>query len=129
MVGRISLSIGLVNALNRALRSRGMTCRDLAAELKLSEAAVKRRFSRWAMSLLRLEDICRVPGAGCRAAELGADTGRDREPMARLSVAQEQALVDDPALMLAIFLTINRWRHEDVMRASISGCLRGPACW
>lgn len=109
----MSLSIDLINALKRGLRAQGMTYRELAKRLQLSEAAVKRMFSRRAMSLLRLEQVCEVLGLGLE--ELGAEAGRGRQPMARLSQAQEQALVDDPALMLAMFLSINRWRQEDVM--------------
>jgi transcriptional regulator with XRE-family HTH domain len=109
----MSVSVDLVNALKRSLRAQGMTYRELAQRMRLSEAAVKRMFSRRAMSLLRLEQICEVLGLGL--AELGAEAGRGREPMARLEQAQEQALVDDPALMLAMFLSINRWRQDDVM--------------
>src|SRR5690606_33167578 len=105
--------VDLVNALKRSLRAQGLTYRELAQRIGLSEAAVKRMFSRRAMSLLRLEQICEVLGVGL--AELGAEAGRGAEPMARLTQAQEQALVDDPALMLAMFLGINRWRQEDVM--------------
>lgn len=109
----MSLSIDLINALKRGLRAQGMTYRELALRLELSEAAVKRMFSRRAMNLVRLEQVCEVLGLGL--AELGADAGRGNEPMARLSREQEQALVDDPALMLAMFLGINRWRQADVM--------------
>lgn len=109
----MSVSVDLVNALKRSLRAQGLTYRELAQRIGLSEAAVKRMFSRRAMSLLRLEQICEVLGVGL--AELGAEAGRGAEPMARLTQAQEQALVDDPALMLAMFLGINRWRQEDVM--------------
>src|SRR5690606_23321821 len=111
--GAVSVSIDLVNALKRSLRAQGLTYRELALRIGLSEAAVKRMFSRRAMSLLRLEQICQVLDIGL--AELGAEAGRGVEPMARLSQAQEQALVDDPALMLAMFLSINRWRQDDVM--------------
>lgn len=110
----MSVSIDLINALKRGLRAQGMTYRELAERLKLSEAAVKRMFSRRAMSLLRLEQICDVLGVGL--AELGADAERGQAPMAQLEQRQEQALVDDPALMLAMFLSINRWRQDDVMR-------------
>ena len=109
----MSVSVDLINALKRGLRARGLTYRELAQRIGLSEAAVKRMFSRRAMSLLRLEQICEVLGVGL--AELGAEAGRGAEPMARLTRAQEQALVDDPALMLAMFLSINRWRQEDAM--------------
>ena len=109
----MSVSIDLVNALKRGLRAQGLTYRELAQRIGLSEAAVKRMFSRRAMSLLRLEQSCEARGIGL--AERGADAGRGVEPMARLDEAQEQALVDDPALMLAMFLSINRWRQDDVM--------------
>lgn len=109
----MSLSIDLINALKRGLRAQGMTYRELAARLDLSEAAVKRMFSRRAMNLARLEQVCEVLGLGL--AELGAEAGRGAEPMARLSRAQEQALVEDPALMLAMFLCVNRWRQDDVL--------------
>lgn len=35
--------------------------------------------------------------------------------MANLDEVQEQALVDEPALLLALFLTLNRWRQDDVL--------------
>jgi len=109
----MTIALDLIEALKRSLRAQGLTYRDLAERLKLSEAAVKRMFSKRAMSLLRLEEICEVLGVGF--AELGAEAARGRTPMARLSEAQEQALADEPTLLLALFLTINRWRQEDVL--------------
>lgn len=109
----MSLSIDLINALKRGLRAQGLTYRDLAQRLDLSEAAIKRMFSRRAMTLTRLEEVCEVLGVGLQ--ELSADAGRDREPMDRLSEEQEQALVDDPALMLTMFVTLNRWRQDDAL--------------
>lgn len=108
----MALSLELVDALKRFLRAQDLTYRDLAGRLKLSEAAVKRMFSRRAMSLARLEEICDVLDIGL--AELSAEAGRGRAPMAMLSEAQEQALVDEPALLLALFLTLNRWKQADV---------------
>ncbi len=109
----MSLSVDLVDALKRALRARGMTYRDLAQQLDLSEAAVKRMFSLRAMTLVRLEAICEVLGLGLQ--ELSGDAGRGRPSLVQLDAAQEQALVDSPPLMLAMFLTLNRWRQEDVL--------------
>jgi len=108
----MALSLELVDALKRFLRAQDLTYRDLASRLKLSEAAVKRMFSRRAMSLARLEEICDVLDIGL--AELSAEAGRGRAPMATLSEAQEQALADEPALLLALFLTLNRWKQADV---------------
>ncbi|ATE73054.1 helix-turn-helix domain-containing protein [Lysobacter capsici] len=108
----MALSLELVDALKRFLRAQDLTYRDLAVRLKLSEAAVKRMFSRRAMSLQRLEEVCEVLDIGL--AELSAESARGRAPMAALSEAQEQALVDEPALLLALFLTLNRWKQADV---------------
>ena len=110
----MALSLELVDALKRFLRAQDLTYRDLASRLKLSEAAVKRMFSKRAMSLERLEQICDVLDIGL--AELSAEAARGRTAMAELSEAQEQALVDEPALLLALFLTLNRWKQTDVQR-------------
>jgi len=109
----MSLSVDIITALKRCLRARAMTYRDLAAQLRVSEAAVKRMFSRRAMSLMRLEQICTV--LGLNLAELGSEADRARPVLEQLSVAQEQALVDAPALLLALFLTLNRWQQDDVL--------------
>ena len=108
----MALSFELVDALKRLLRAQDLTYRDLAGRLKLSEAAVKRMFSRRAMSLQRLEQVCDVLDIGL--AELSAEAARGRAPMAMFSEAQEQALVDEPALLVALFLTLNRWKQADV---------------
>ena len=109
----MALSVELVDALKRCLRAQGMTYRELATRLKLSEAAVKRMFSQRAMSLQRPEQVCDALDVGL--AELSAEAARGRPAMANLSEVQEQALVDEPRLLLALFLSINRWRQDDVL--------------
>ena len=109
----MAVSVDLIDALKRCLRAQNMTYRDLAAQIRLSEAAVKRMFSRRAMSLQRLEQICDALDVGL--AELSAEASRGRKAMAQLSEAQEQALVSEPALLLALFLTLNRWRQADAL--------------
>ena len=109
----MSLRTDLVTALKRRLRERGLTYARLAEQLDLSEAAVKRMFSRGAMSLARLEQVCALLDLGL--AEL-ADEARSRAPaLAELSDEVEQALVDDPALLLALFVNLNRWRQDEVL--------------
>lgn len=109
----MAVSVDLIDALKRCLRAQNMTYRDLAAQIRLSEAAVKRMFSRRAMSLQRLEQICDALDVGL--AELSAEASRGRKAMAQLSEAQEQALVSEPTLLLALFLTLNRWRQADAL--------------
>ena len=109
----MAISLELIDALKRCLRAQDMTYRDLAARLKLSEAAIKRMFSQRAMSLQRLEQVCDALAVGL--AELSAEAARGRPAMANLSEAQEQALVGEPVLLLALFLTLNRWHQDDVL--------------
>jgi DNA-binding Xre family transcriptional regulator len=109
----MAVSVDLIDALKRLLRGQGMTYRELAARLKMSEAAVKRMFSLRAMSLQRLEQICDVLDIGL--ADLAAESARGKDSMAQLSEAQERALVSEPALLLALFLSLNRWKQADVL--------------
>lgn len=109
----MAVSVELIDALKRLLRGQGLTYRELASRIKMSEAAVKRMFSLRAMSLQRLEQICDVLDIGL--AELAAESARGRDSMAQLTEAQEKALVSDPALLLALFLSLNRWRQQDVL--------------
>lgn len=109
----MAVSVELIEGLKRLLRGQGMTYRELAGRLKMSEAAVKRMFSLRAMSLQRLEQICDALDVGL--AELAAESARGRESMAELSEAQEKALVSDPVLLLALFLSLNRWRQQDAL--------------
>ena len=51
-------TVALVDALKRALKSRGITYSALAARLGLSEAGVKRMFSKHDFTLQRMDDVC-----------------------------------------------------------------------
>lgn len=49
----------LIKTLQRCLRAKGVTYRDVAGALDLSESSIKRLFSEKTFSVQRLEDICR----------------------------------------------------------------------
>jgi DNA-binding Xre family transcriptional regulator len=103
----------LVDSLKRLLKARGITYAGLARELGISEATVKRMFSRGTINLRRLDEICQTLDVGL--AELAIESRSGREPLAELSAEQEQALVDDPQLMLALYLVLNRWQQAEVL--------------
>ena len=109
----MALLTELVDSLKRTLKARGITYAALARQLELSEATVKRMFSRGAINLKRLDEICQALDIGL--AELATESRSGREPLAELSVEQEQELVDDPALMLALYLVLNRWQQAEVL--------------
>ncbi|CAM5199355.1 helix-turn-helix domain-containing protein [Alishewanella longhuensis] len=50
----------LITALKRCLKARGISYRQLAEQLQLSEASVKRIFAQQSFTLSRLEQICNV---------------------------------------------------------------------
>jgi len=109
----MTLLTELIDGLKRLLKAQGVTYAALAARLQVSEATVKRMFSRGAISLKRLDEICQALDVGL--SDLAAEAQRGRKPLTELSVEQEQALVDDPALMLALYLVLNRWHAADVL--------------
>ena len=105
----------ILNALKKVLRARGLTYRDLAGALGLSEASVKRLFSEQTFSLQRLEDACRFLDISLydltRMTWLGDD-----EDTTRLDLAQERALAADSALLTYFYLLLTGWKPARIAR-------------
>ena len=124
-------STRLVTAIKRELRRRGIAYRDLAAELGLAESTVKQMFSGGNLTLKRLDRICAF--LGLDIGELAALAERDERrgrAIERLGLAEEEALIGDPALLLVAYCVLNRWRFEDIVaryRLSEHDCIRHVA--
>lgn len=103
----------LVDSLKRMLKARDITYATLAQQLDISESTVKRMFSTGSINLKRLDEICQALDIGL--ADLASEARSGRDPLAELSVEQEQALVDDPQLMLAMYLVLNRWQQTEAL--------------
>ncbi len=115
----------LIDALKRMLKGRGMTYATVAAGLGLSEASVKRMFSRRDFTLHRLEDVCRV--AGIEFGELVHEVTDEEAGMTHLSVQQEEEIVSDPKLMLVALCAVGNWTLEQIVDTydlSPSECIR-----
>src|SRR5256886_15960179 len=104
-----------VEALKKCLRGRGMTSAALERELGVSEASVKRMFSRSSFTLSRIEEIL-------------AALDLDLHEVARMSLAsaagpteltldQETALAKDERLISVFWLVLNGWRYEQIAEA------------
>jgi transcriptional regulator with XRE-family HTH domain len=106
-------AVRLVEALKRLLKAQGITYAQVAAKLGLSEAGVKRMFSRRDFTLQRLEHICRV--AHIEFDELARAASDDRAGIARLTPEQERALVSDPKLMLVALCAVGNWTFEQIV--------------
>lgn len=98
----------LIDSLKSALRAQGLTYRDVAAALELSEASVKRIFAERSFSLQRLEQICSLLDMTIfELARLSAH--QDQHTISTLTVEQESALAKEPRLLLCFYLLINGW--------------------
>jgi transcriptional regulator with XRE-family HTH domain len=101
----------LVRGIKSRLRANGLSYRELAAQIGVSEPTVKRDLSRGQFSLDRLDKICEV---------LGVEVGDLLQPaglsaLTELSEEQEQALVANPKLLLVSYLIVNDWKFEEVI--------------
>ena len=103
----------VVDALKRLLKAQGITYAVVAAGLDISEASVKRMFSRGDFTLQRLEDVCRVAGIEfadlARAVEMDGTGG-----VAYLTVEQEEEIVADPKLLLVALCAVGNWTVEQI---------------
>jgi DNA-binding Xre family transcriptional regulator len=95
----------LIETLKKVLKSRGQTYKELAKSLKLSEANVKRAFSKQTFTLQRLEAICRVLEIDFyELAKLAK--GHIQDVVETLNVEQEKALANDTALFTYFYLVL-----------------------
>ena len=116
-----------VDALKKSLRARGLTYGALARELRLSEASVKRMFSRGSFTLSRIEQIL-----GVLELELDEVARMSRGAAAgpaELSQEQEAALARDERLLSVFWLLQNDWRFGEIVEAfAISRAELTAAC-
>jgi len=101
----MSQTTDLLRALKKCLRAKGLTYRDVAGELGISEASVKRIFSEQTFSVARLEDVCRILDMSiydlARLTRLGSD-----EDVTVLTIAQERGLAEESALLTYFYLLL-----------------------
>lgn len=106
-------TIAIHAALKRLLKARGRTYAQAAAVLGLSEASVKRLFSKGELSLERLELVCNWIDVDI--AEV-VELAQAVQPMVTaLTPAQERELLKSPALLLTAFLVLNRWKESEIL--------------
>ena len=106
-------AVTLVDALKRMLKGRAVTYAMVAVGLGLSEASVKRMFSRRDFTLQRLEDICSV--AGIEFGELTREATAEDAGMTHLTVEQEREIVSDPTLMLIALCAVGNWTFRQIV--------------
>ncbi len=106
-------SQSLVAAIKRELKTQGLSYRELAKRLTLSESAVKQMFSGENMTLKRVDAICDVLGLDIEdLVRLAADKNPQLE---MLSVDQEKELIGDARLLLVAYCLINNWTFQEII--------------
>lgn len=106
-------STRLIATLKRELKHRGITYRDLALALELSESTVKHMFSAGNFSLRRLDEICDV--LKLDFAELVAIGEEQTARIEQLTLEQEREIVADSRLLVVAYCLVNYWRFEDIL--------------
>jgi transcriptional regulator with XRE-family HTH domain len=119
-----SLDSGLiVETLKRVLKGQGITYARVAEALKLSEASVKRMFSRRDFTLERLDEICRV--AGIDFAELAREAAGESSRVTQLSVEQEREIVSDPKMLMVALCAVGNWTFDEIVE---NYAITAPEC-
>ena len=108
----MSRSATIVQSIRAHLRSSGMTYRDLAEALGVSEPTIKRNLGRGEFTLKRLDDICDVLDVSL--ADLVQGHHSASSEVSRLTEQQERALVRDRRLLLLTYLLVNDWTLAEI---------------
>ena len=103
----------LLGALRSVFRAKGITYKDAAKALNLSEVSVKRLFSDKNCSLLRLEKLCEL--ADTDFSQLISIAESKQQLLTELTVQQEKMLVDDTRLLLVAVCIINHWTFDEIL--------------
>lgn len=104
----------IVDTLKRELRKQGITYRQVAHKLGLSEASVKRLFAENSFTLARLGEICEL--LHLEIADLIHQMEKNMELINQLTVEQESELVSDIKLLLMGYFLINKLEFADIIQ-------------
>lgn len=118
-------SSALVEALKRELKARGITYAQVAKELRMSEASIKRMFSQKNFTLARLDQVCRV--ARLEVTDLLRQADRGDDLISQLSYEQEARIAADNKLLLVAICALNHWTLAQILATyelSKSECIR-----
>ncbi len=103
----------LIKTLKNTLKQHGITDEQVAQQLDLSLASIKRLFSQEDLSLERLESICRMMELDI--SDLVLRMQQTQQQTESLSLEQERELVADTRLLLTTHLLLNGWKAADIV--------------
>lgn len=109
----MTTSTRIIATLKRQLKTSGMTYKDLAAKLELSESAVKHMFSTGNFSLKRLDQLCAV--LEIDLGDLVSLSEAQESRIEQLSAEQEHEIISDNRLLLITYCLINHWTFDEIV--------------
>ena len=105
----------LIETLKKSLKAHGKTYAQLAKDIRLSEASIKRLFSEKNFSLNRLEQICQT--IDLELSDLIQLMHEETSRIKQLTEEQEHEIVNDLTLLLVTVCVLNRWTLEDIINS------------
>lgn len=102
----------LISALKRLLKAHGITYGQVAKHLHLSEASVKRQFSKQSFSIQTLEAICNL--IQLEFSDL-VKAAEEVESVSQLTEKQEMELVSDVKCVLIANCVLNHWTFQKIV--------------
>lgn len=103
----------LIATLKQQLKNQGMTYRDVARALKLSEPSVKRLFASGRFTVERLVQISNLLGYTLAELSKEAQTGQTR--LSTLTDKQEREVVSNPKLLMVAVCALNHWTLDEIV--------------
>ncbi len=105
----------LVDVLKRELKARGITYAHVARKLNLSEASVKRMFSKREFTLKRLDEICQLTNT--EFSDLARILHEEETLISQLTWEQEKEIVSSRKLFLVAVCALNHVNFEQIVAA------------
>jgi hypothetical protein len=102
-----------VEGLKRHLKAQKMTYAEVAKSLRVSEASVKRMFSKGSFTLDRFAQVCQFAGTSLTELAREADSGKVH--VSQLTLEQEKEIIRDRKLLLIALCVLNQLTLEQIV--------------
>ena len=109
----MSQTVAVVEALKRWLKAKKLTYAQVARELKMSEANVKRMFASHHFTIERFEQVCTFAGLGLT--ELAREVDSEKNFITHLTLEQEREVVGNARLFLIAVCALNHMTLEQIL--------------
>jgi transcriptional regulator with XRE-family HTH domain len=103
----------LIATIKKKLKSQGITYRDLAQKLDLSEPSIKRILTSGRLTIDRLMQISDL--LGYTLAELAKEATSEQPRLRTLTEKQEREIVSEPRLLIVAVCALNHWAPNEIV--------------